>query len=160
MGHVRPYHRTGRPRTPGRRRLTYILVLSKLKTVDLQTPVLSALASPRRREILRLVWDEELAAGRIHEAMPDVTFGAVSLQLRALLHAGLVDVRADRRHRYYRARRAALGDVGAMLERMWDGALWRLTIQAELAQARRGPRARSAGARPRRPRRSPERRRS
>lgn len=126
----------------------------------LQTSVLSALASPRRREILRLVWEEELPAGRIHDAMPDVTFGAVSLQLRALRQAGLVDVRADRRHRYYRARRAALGDVAALLERMWDDALWRLTIHAELAQARRGPRARGAGARRRRPRRSPDRRRS
>jgi DNA-binding transcriptional ArsR family regulator len=42
-------------------------------------PVLAALASPRRREILRLVWDHEMAAGSIHAAMPDVTFGAVSL---------------------------------------------------------------------------------
>jgi hypothetical protein len=36
--------------------------------------VLSAVASPRRREILRLVWTEELSAGDIHRAMPDVTF--------------------------------------------------------------------------------------
>jgi hypothetical protein len=39
-------------------------------------------------EILRLVWKQELAAGAIHQAMPDVTFGAVSLQLKQLMDAG------------------------------------------------------------------------
>ena len=46
--------------------------------------MLAAVASPRRREILRLVWEHELMAGAIHQAMPDVTFGAVSLHLRTL----------------------------------------------------------------------------
>jgi DNA-binding transcriptional ArsR family regulator len=111
--------------------------------VTLDTPALSALASPRRREILRLVWQDERSAGAIHRAMPDVTFGAVSLQLKALASAGLVDVRAESRHRYYRARRNALGPMGRMLEQMWDDALSRLTIQAELDQSRRGPRPRT-----------------
>ena len=93
--------------------------------MHLETPVLAAIASPRRREILRLVWDRELAAGAIHAAMPDVTFGAVSLQLRAL------------------------GPVGEVLERMWDDALWRLKLQAELEQTRRGPRRRRPPVRPR-----------
>jgi DNA-binding transcriptional ArsR family regulator len=107
-----------------------------------EAAVLSAVASPRRQEILRLVWREELTAGAIHRAMPDVTFGAVSLQLRALLDAGLVEARAEQRNRYYRARREALGAVGEMLERMWDNALWRLKLQAELEESRRGPRPR------------------
>jgi DNA-binding transcriptional ArsR family regulator len=105
----------------------------------LDTPVLAALASPRRREILRLVWRNEVSAGEIHAAMPDVSFGAVSLQLRALSEAGLVDVRREHRHRFYSARRTALGAVGRALERMWDDALWRLKLQAELEQTRRGP---------------------
>ena len=104
--------------------------------------VLSAIASPRRREILRLVWDRERAAGDIHGAMPDVTFGAVSLQLRSLAEAELVDVRVEGRHRLYRARRAKLGPAGKILERMWDDALWRLKLQAELEATRRGPRPR------------------
>ena len=108
----------------------------------LDAAVLSAVASPRRREILRLVWDRERAAGDIHAAMPDVSFGAVSLQLRALSDAGLVTCRHDHRHRFYRARREVLGPVGAALERMWDDALWRLKLQAELEQTRRGPKAR------------------
>jgi DNA-binding transcriptional ArsR family regulator len=106
----------------------------------LDSVTLSAIASPRRREILRLVWSRERAAGEIHAAMPDVSFGAVSLQLRALQQAGLVTCRREHRHRYYRARREALGAVGAALERMWDDALWRLKLQAELEQTRRGPR--------------------
>jgi DNA-binding transcriptional ArsR family regulator len=106
------------------------------------TALLQVLASPRRREILRLVWDRELTAGAIHDAMPDVTFGAVSLQLRTLLEHGLLEARAQSRHRFYRARRAALGDVAGVLERMWGDALWRLTLQAELEESRRGPRPR------------------
>jgi DNA-binding transcriptional ArsR family regulator len=110
--------------------------------MPLDAPVLAAIASPRRREILRLIWDEERSAGAIHRAMPDVTFGAVSLQLRALAVAGLIEQRAESRHRFYRARREAFGSVGAMLEQMWNDALWRLKLQAELDETRRGPRPR------------------
>ena len=100
---------------------------------------LQVVGEPRRREILRLVWDREVSAGDISRAMPDVTFGAVSLQLRTLLDAGLVETRADRQQRFYRARREAFGPVGRMLERMWDDALWKLKLAAELEQSRRGP---------------------
>jgi DNA-binding transcriptional ArsR family regulator len=114
----------------------------------LDTTMLAAVASPRRQEILRLVWRDERAAGEIHAAMPDVSFGAVSQQLRALSDAGLIACRREHRHRFYRARRDALGPVGAALEQMWDAALWRLKLQAELEQTRRGPK-------PRRRRRKP-----
>lgn len=106
---------------------------------------LAAVASPRRREILRLVWSGERSAGDIHRAMPDVTFGAVSLQLRALLEAGLVESRAEGRSRFYRARTAELGPLGEMLERMWDDKLWALKLAAELEESRRGPRPGAAG---------------
>jgi DNA-binding transcriptional ArsR family regulator len=104
--------------------------------------ILSALASPRRQEILRLIWTEELSAGAIHRAMPDVTFGAVSLQLRSLSESGLAEARTEGRHRFYRARREALGPVAKVLEQMWDDALWRLKLAAELEHTRRGPRPR------------------
>jgi DNA-binding transcriptional ArsR family regulator len=107
--------------------------------MQLAAPVLAALASPRRREILRLVWTEERSAGDIHRAMPDVTFGAVSLQLASLLKAGLLETRAERQYRYYRARREALGPVGEMLEAMWNDSLSRLKLAAELEHSRRGP---------------------
>jgi DNA-binding transcriptional ArsR family regulator len=108
----------------------------------LDTPALTAIASPRRREILRLIWNRELAAGDIHRAMADVTFGAISSQLRTLVEAAVVDVRREGQHRFYRARRQALGPVGEALERMWSDALWRLKLQAELEATRRGPRPR------------------
>jgi len=100
---------------------------------------LEAVASPRRCEILRLVWQEEQTAGAIHRAMPDVTFGAVSLQLRVLTDAGLLDVRRHQRNRLYKARREALGPLAGMLQRMWDDALWKLKLAAELDETRRGP---------------------
>jgi len=111
--------------------------------------LLAAIASPRRQEILRLVWSRELSAGDIHRAMPDVTFGAVSLQLRSLQEAGLLHSRSEGRNRFYRARSEALGAVGEMLERMWDDALWRLKLAAELEQSRRGPRPRRRRSSPR-----------
>jgi DNA-binding transcriptional ArsR family regulator len=104
--------------------------------------VLSAIASPRRREILRLVWDRELSAGDIARAMPDVTFGAVSLQLKALSRAGLVQTRPSGQQRFYCARREALGPVAATLEHMWSDAIGRLKLAAELEESRRGPRPR------------------
>jgi DNA-binding transcriptional ArsR family regulator len=110
--------------------------------VLLESSVIAAVASPRRREILRLIWDRELGAGEIHAAMPDVSFGAVSLQLRALSDAGLVGCRREHRRRFYKARRGPLGPMAASLEDMWKDALWRLKLQAELEHSRRGPRPR------------------
>jgi len=104
--------------------------------------LLRALNTPRRREILRLVWDRERSAGEIHRAFGDVTFGAVSQHLRVLTEAGLLEPRSEGRHRYYRARKAELGALRAWLEAMWDSALDRLALEAELEAARRGPRAR------------------
>ncbi len=104
--------------------------------------VLAAIASPRRREILRLLWDHEQSAGAIRDAMPDVTFGAVSLQLKVLSDAGLVTVRAEGRQRIYKVKRERLGDVGRVLESMWADALWKLKLHAEFEATRRGPRPR------------------
>jgi DNA-binding transcriptional ArsR family regulator len=122
--------------------------------VSLETHVLAALASPRRREILRIVWDEERTAGDIHRSMPDVTFGAVSLQLRTLLDAGLLESRAEQTRRYYKVRREALAPVATVLERMWSDGLWKLKLAAELEQTRRGPRSRKRRL-PRRKRKKP-----
>ncbi|MCB9885387.1 MAG: winged helix-turn-helix transcriptional regulator [Planctomycetes bacterium] len=101
--------------------------------------LLDALHSPRRRELLRLCWDAPMAAGDLHRALPDVTFGAISQQLRRLRDAGLVDVQCRGRRRLYRARRAALGPFRRWLQASWDDALYRLTLAAELEAARRGP---------------------
>ena len=104
--------------------------------------LLRALNTPRRREILRLVWERERSAGEIHRSFDDVTFGAVSQPQRVLEDAGLVASRSAGRHRYYSARRDELGPLADWLEAMWDSALDRLALAAELEAARRGPRAR------------------
>ncbi len=105
-----------------------------------ESSILAAVASPRRCEILRLVWKQERSAGEIHREMPDVTFGAVSLQLRSLQAVGLLESRAEKQYRYYRALPEPLGPIAKMLETMWDDALWRLKLAAELEETRRGPR--------------------
>jgi len=74
--------------------------------------------------------------------MPDVTFGAVSLQLRLLEKAGLVAARIQQRNRFYQARRGAFGPAAEILEHMWDDALWKLKLAAELEETRRGPKPR------------------
>jgi len=105
--------------------------------------LIQALGAPRRREILRLVWSAERSAGEIHRAFGDVTFGAVSQHLRVLEEAGLVEGRRDGRRRLYLARKAELGALVGWLEAMWDSALDRLALEAELEAARRGPRPRA-----------------
>ncbi len=109
----------------------------------LPTAALSLLASPRRVELLRLTWTEELPAGAIHRSMPDVTFGAISLQLKQLVDAGLMEIRAEGRNRYYKADRKALGPMAKTLDAMWSDALWHLKLAAELEQSRRGPKPQS-----------------
>lgn len=101
--------------------------------------LLSAVSSPRRREILRLLWEQELPAGTVHARMPDVTFGAVSLHLGLLRKAGILQVRSDGRRRLYQISPGARGPVGQILEPMWRDALWRLKLNAELEESRRGP---------------------
>ena len=91
--------------------------------------------TPRRRAVLRLIWERELCAGDIHRAMPEVTFGAVSQHLGVLRRAGLVDCRRDGRRRFYRARRHALGDLATWLEGMWARSLDQLTELAEATEA-------------------------
>jgi DNA-binding transcriptional ArsR family regulator len=90
-----------------------------------------AVASPRRRQILSLVWGAERSAGEIAEAMSDVTFGAVSQHLKLLTEAGLVTRREKGRSRLYRARPEALGPVRDWLQSMWGDALERLKERAE-----------------------------
>jgi DNA-binding transcriptional ArsR family regulator len=91
---------------------------------------LQVVAEPRRRAILRLVWDRELAAGEI-AARFDVSFPAVSQHLGVLREAGFVSMRRDGRIRLYRADRKALGPLRPMLEKMWNENLDRLASLIE-----------------------------
>ena len=83
---------------------------------------LRALAEPRRRAILRLVAQEELAAGEIAAAF-DVTRPAVSQHLTVLKHAGLLTERREGTRRLYHARPEGLAELRRLLDDMWAGAL-------------------------------------
>jgi DNA-binding transcriptional ArsR family regulator/uncharacterized protein YndB with AHSA1/START domain len=75
---------------------------------------LDALSSPIRREILWMVWDEELPAGTIAAAF-ELSAPTISSHLQALRNAGLVTMRADGNFRRYRVDRAAMESVLPLL---------------------------------------------
>lgn len=92
---------------------------------------LRAVADPTRRAILRLVRDDELAAGQIARHFPSMSRPAVSQHLRVLTDAGLVDVRREGNRRLYRWRPEGLRDAATFLEEMWSDRLARLKAAAE-----------------------------
>ena len=92
---------------------------------------LRAVADPTRRAILRLVRDEELAAGAIASHFPSMSRPAVSQHLRVLADSGLVEVRADGNRRMYRWRSEGLRDAAAFVEEMWSDRLALLKAAAE-----------------------------
>jgi len=94
------------------------------------TDPLAALSSPVRREILRLVWEDERPAGDIARAF-SVSWPAVSQNLRVLKEAGLVRERRDGTRRLYRADRAALRPLESYLRKTWARKLDRLRLLAE-----------------------------
>jgi DNA-binding transcriptional ArsR family regulator len=96
--------------------------------------VLRAIAEPRRREILRLVAHDEIAAGEIAAAF-DVTRTAVSQHLTVLRNAGLITERREGTRRLYRARPEGLAGLREFLDGMWSSSL---EVAARLAEAGRG----------------------
>ena len=96
---------------------------------------LKAIAEPRRRQILTLVRDGELAAGEI-AAQFEVTRPAVSQHLTVLKEAGLVSERRDGTRRLYRARPEGLTELRSFLEGFWDERLAALKREAEREERR------------------------
>jgi DNA-binding transcriptional ArsR family regulator len=92
---------------------------------------MEAIASPRRRQILRLVWGAERSAGEIASTVRDVSWPAVSQNLRVLKNSGLITERRQGTHRYYKADRRALGPLEVVLRQMWARDLGRLRQLAE-----------------------------
>jgi DNA-binding transcriptional ArsR family regulator len=91
---------------------------------------LQAVASSRRRQILRLVWDEERSSRQIASHF-DVSWPAVSQNLKVLKDAGLVRERRVGTSRLYRADRTHLGPLAPVLTAMWEADLDRLAGLAE-----------------------------
>ncbi|HSS62779.1 MAG TPA: metalloregulator ArsR/SmtB family transcription factor [Candidatus Limnocylindrales bacterium] len=100
---------------------------------------LLALSSPIRREIIRLVWTDERAAGDIASAF-DVSWPAISQNLRVLKDAGLVTERRSGTRRLYRADRAALKPLESYLRRTWSRKIDRLRLLAEAEERKRSKR--------------------
>ena len=84
---------------------------------------LKAVADPTRRAILRLVRDDERAAGEIASHFPSISRPAVSQHLRVLKDAGLVRDRADGRRRLYAVDERGIDEMRRWLDRFWDRAL-------------------------------------
>jgi DNA-binding transcriptional ArsR family regulator len=91
---------------------------------------LQILSEPRRREIVRLVWERELPAKDVASNF-DVSFSAISQHLRVLEDAGFVQVRKSGRQRLYRAHRQNLEPMRPFLEQLWRGHLDELVALAE-----------------------------
>ena len=92
---------------------------------DVAGDVFAALASPVRRDLLRLLLDGAQPAGAL-AARFDMKRPSVSEHLRVLRDAGLVVERRSGRHRMYELRAEPLRALGEWLtpyERFWRGSL-------------------------------------
>ena len=91
---------------------------------------LRAIANPHRREILRLVWDRERSSGEIASHF-NISWPAISRNLRVLEEAGLLNTRRRGTTRLYRANQTLLGPLKGVLVQMWATDLPRLAVLAE-----------------------------
>jgi len=91
---------------------------------------LRALAHPRRRQMLTLVWDHERSSSDLARCCR-LSRPAASQHLRVLREADLVSVRSEGTRRLYRVREERLAELRAMLDRFWGAKLGGL--RAELA---------------------------
>ena len=90
----------------------------------------AAIASPRRREILRLTWARERTAGEI-AAQFSISWPAVSQNIRVLREAGLLQERREGTRRFYRAEQSRLARLAPVLQEMWESDLARLKKTVE-----------------------------
>ena len=91
---------------------------------------LRAIAEPHRRDILRLVGDDEMAAGEIASHF-ELSRPAVSQHLRVLVDAGLLESRREATRVIYRARPEGLDELREYLEGFWSTGLRRLKRAVE-----------------------------
>lgn len=94
---------------------------------------LRLVAEPRRQEILRQVWGEELPVGELVERL-DLSYAGVSRHLALLREVGFVTVRREGKQRFYRADQDRLGPLKQFLESFWAGQLDTLAVLAEEAE--------------------------
>jgi DNA-binding transcriptional ArsR family regulator len=98
---------------------------------------LKAIADPKRREILRLVWSDELPATDIASHFGDVTRSAISQHLGVLRQANLICERREGTRRLYLANVDEMARLRTFLDQYWSGGLDRLKTAAEAAQRKK-----------------------
>jgi DNA-binding transcriptional ArsR family regulator len=91
---------------------------------------LRAIANPRRRAMLELVWGRERGASEIAE-LSGLTKPAASQHLKVLRDAGLVTVRVAGNQRLYRSDQVRLDELRAALDAFWGDRLGRLRAEVE-----------------------------
>jgi DNA-binding transcriptional ArsR family regulator len=94
-----------------------------------------AIAHPGRREMLRLVWDDERPASELADAA-GLSPSAASQHLKVLRDAGLVNVRVDATRRLYRADLERVAEIASFLDEFWATPLDRLRAAAERSRRR------------------------
>jgi len=99
--------------------------------------VLKALADPHRRHMLKLVQTNEMAAGQIATHF-DLTQQAVSLHLKTLERAGLLNERRDGTRHMYSLRPEGLDTVRDVLAELWPDALTGLKRAFESGTTKQG----------------------
>jgi DNA-binding transcriptional ArsR family regulator len=98
---------------------------------------LKAIADPKRREILRLVWSSEMPATDIASHFHDVTRSAISQHLGVLRQANLICERRAGNRRLYIANVDEMTRLRTFLDQYWSGGLDRLKAAAEAAQRKK-----------------------
>jgi DNA-binding transcriptional ArsR family regulator len=97
----------------------------------------NAIAEPRRREILALLAEQEWPVADIATEL-DMGQPSVSKHLRVLLDTGLVEVRREGRHAFYRTNPMqikAIHDWTRRFERYWTGQVLRIKARADRASS-------------------------
>lgn len=92
--------------------------------------VISALAEPRRRQILRLIRDRPHSTNDLRDAL-DITQQAVSQHLQVLSEAGLVKADREGRGRLYSLAPDGLDVLDSFLSELWPNGLHRLKSAVE-----------------------------
>lgn len=97
--------------------------------------VFNAIAEPRRREILTFLASRELPVGDIVAGL-HLDQPSVSKHLRVLRRTGLVRMRCEGRHKFYRTNADAirpLHDWASTFQKYWSHQLSRIKQRAEAA---------------------------
>jgi DNA-binding transcriptional ArsR family regulator len=118
----------------------YFLFMARAATTS---DAFNAVAEPRRRQILSYLAHHERPVGDIVAAL-SLDQPSVSKHLGVLRDVGLVRVRRDGRHRFYRTNAAAiqpLHEWAATFERYWTHQLLRVKQLAEGKAAEVNPKS-------------------